>query len=76
MRDCPGFAIYFGFFELIKRSFGVSEQDRLVNNYNGMNESTISFRKFSAGGIAGLSSWSFLFPFDTLKTKMQTTQGV
>ena len=70
MRDCPGFAIYFGLFEFLKKSFGVSEHDRITQKYLNMSQGMISFRKFMAGGLAALSSWSFLFPFDTLKTKM------
>lgn len=73
MRDCPGFAIYFGLFEKFKILLQVSEQDRVDNNYQNKSESMITFRKFIAGGTAALFSWSFLFPFDTLKTRMQTS---
>lgn len=74
MRDCPGFAIYFGLFEFLKTLAGVSETNRHNDNYNGMRESMVTFRKFIAGGAAALFAWTFLFPFDTLKTRMQTSE--
>ena len=70
MRDCPVFTLYFGTFEFLKKKFGVSENDRLTSSYHGMSESAITFWKFMAGGLAAMFSWSFFFPFDSLKTRM------
>lgn len=35
LRDVPGFAIYFGFFEAIKKKMGVSDCDRRLHAYHG-----------------------------------------
>ena len=36
LRDGPGFGIYFCGFEMMKRNFGVSENDRIEFGYYGM----------------------------------------
>ena len=38
LRDGPGFGIYFCGFEMMKRKFGVSENDRIEFEYYGMSE--------------------------------------
>lgn len=38
LRDGPGFGLYFCGFELVKRKFGVSENDKLFYNYYGMTD--------------------------------------
>lgn len=71
LRDIPGFALYFGLFELIKVKLKVSDQDRYQTNYNSISEKAIFLRKFVSGGLAAILSWTILFPLDTLKTQMQ-----
>jgi solute carrier family 25 (mitochondrial carnitine/acylcarnitine transporter), member 20/29 len=73
MRDSPGLCVYFGLFEAFKKQFGVSETDRQKHKYHGLSEAQVNFRKFFAGGFAATISWSLLFPVDSIKTKIQTT---
>lgn len=75
LRDVPGFALYFGLFEQIKIKLKVSDYDRRQSNYHGMSEKVIFLRKFVSGGMAAILSWTVLFPLDTLKTQMQSTQA-
>ena len=75
LRDVPGFALYFGLFELIKIKMKVSDQDRRQSNYSGLSEKAVFMRKFVSGGMAAILSWTVLFPLDTLKTQMQSTQA-
>ena len=66
IRDVPGFAIYFGSFEGMKKLFGVD----VLGSYNGLTNGQVSFRKLIAGGFAGVITWTIAFPADTIKTKI------
>ncbi|KAG0032672.1 carnitine transporter [Podila clonocystis] len=62
LRDGPGYAAYFGAYELIKRAFiphGGTAAD--------LNPLTIMF----AGGMAGVAMWSIAIPPDVLKSRLQ-----
>ena len=71
----PGFAIYFGSFEAFKKLAGVSDDDKLQNNFYGLTEGQIAIRKFLSGGFAGVITWTIAFPADTIKTKIQTAKA-
>eukprot|EP01123_Difflugia_compressa_P013033 TRINITY_DN5821_c0_g1_i1.p1 TRINITY_DN5821_c0_g1~~TRINITY_DN5821_c0_g1_i1.p1 ORF type:complete len:301 (-),score=37.64 TRINITY_DN5821_c0_g1_i1:138-1040(-) len=60
MRNIPCFGSYFYFFELVKQS--------LTPKGEKMTLSTA----FLAGGAAGFGFWGFFYPFDIIKTRMQT----
>ncbi|XP_015792240.1 mitochondrial basic amino acids transporter [Tetranychus urticae] len=60
LRDAPAFGIYFSSFQyLIDRNPEETSETKLL----------------LAGGIAGALSWLFIYPFDVIKTKIQT-EGV
>lgn len=66
----PGFAIYFGAFEGFKTLFGVAHGKQEIKLSKGQT----ALRKFVAGGLAGVVTWTIAFPADTIKTKMQTAK--
>jgi hypothetical protein len=70
IRDVPGFAIYFGAFEGFKTLFGVANRKQDT----GLSKGQTALRKFLAGGLAGVVTWTIAFPADTIKTKMQTAK--
>ena len=70
MRDCPGFALYFWLFEYLKRVFNVSEENKNKSKFD------VALRKFLCGGISGLVTWTSCYPMDTIKTTMQTYEGI
>ena len=72
IRDTPGFAIYFGMYESLKRQAGVSQTDKTQHNYYGMTDPQVKLRIFVSGGFAGVFTWFFCYPADTLKTRLQT----
>lgn len=63
-RDIPFNALFFGSYEsittLMMRSSGASSRDELS-----------SVQVCLAGGVAGVIGWTFVLPFDTIKTRMQ-----
>lgn len=66
-RDVPGWAVFFGSYEWIKNQGGLT----------GENENNFDFYsccvRFAAGGIAGPLSWLVTYPFDIVKTQIQTS---
>ena len=70
LRDGPGFAVYFSAFGYLKTKLRVSDIDR-DRNYNGLSDIQVAMRKFLAGGLTGMITWTFAFPLDTVKTNMQ-----
>jgi len=59
-RETPGFAIYFSTYNYLKYKYEQDNKKRLglVNS-------------FIYGGIAGSTSWIFIYPQDRIKTKIQ-----
>ncbi|XP_013789820.1 mitochondrial basic amino acids transporter-like [Limulus polyphemus] len=55
LRDCPGFAIYFGAYELFIRLFSNTDICGLM----------------IAGGLAGIISWISIYPLDLVKSRLQ-----
>lgn len=58
-RETPGFAIYFSIYNQIK--------EHIYNNQITLPGS------FITGGIAGATSWLFIFPQDIIKTRIQSS---
>lgn len=73
MRDGPGFAMYFFLFDLFKRKLGVSGVHHYDDEHT-FHPSTLS-KKFLAGGSAGTIVWTVCYPWDTIKSTMQTHRG-
>lgn len=56
IREVPGYGIYFGLYEMLKRE---------TNDFKW-------YHSFIYGGVAGAGSWSVIYPSDVVKTRMQT----
>ena len=61
LREIPGFAIYFTTYEYLKYN--------TFTKYNKKIDYTMSF---IYGGIAGVTSWIFIYPQDKIKTILQS----
>lgn len=60
LRDIPSFGLYFAGYEGMKRAF----RRRLGPGYD-------SVASFFAGGLAGMCSWSCVYPIDVVKSVIQ-----
>jgi hypothetical protein len=81
-RDTPGFGVYFCLFEFFKRSLKVNEIEQELRNRRDANGNShyvmsakLALTKFLCGGTAGSLTWTFCYPMDTVKAKMQTYEG-
>ena len=61
-RETPGFGIYFTVY------------NHLTSNYNNTNMSNV--KTFSFGALSGLAAWTFIYPSDLVKTKMQSSENI
>ena len=75
-RDVPGWAIFFYAYEAFKN---ITFEHYLKKfEAPGAEEQSVAFRRreialrFLCGGLAGVMSWLFCYPFDLIKTRMQT----
>ena len=68
-RDAPGSAAYFAVYESVKRS--LSPKDAEGNATGQLSFSAI----LTAGGAAGVAMWIPVFPVDTIKSRLQSTEG-
>jgi len=62
VRDIPGFALYFGSYEGLKRTFSPTGKSKDI---------PISHLLLS-GGLAGSLCWTVIYPADIIKTRLQT----
>jgi len=68
-RDGPGSAAYFATYELVKRRLTPLDA-------NGKPSGDLSLTAvMTAGGAAGVAMWIPVFPVDTLKSRLQSTEG-
>ena len=65
LRDLPGWAAYFYTNEVMKYYLGVSDED-------GDWDAVSLAKRMFIGGCSGMTSWGIGYPFDVLKTEMQT----
>lgn len=72
LRDAPGFAWYFTFYEWSKRKLGVSEADKGTPEFETKSKFEVNFALVMSGGVAGQTSWLICYPADFLKTRLQT----
>jgi len=63
LRDIPANAAYFGFYEIARRSMIHSDQKV---------EDLPAWKVLIAGGIGGMMYWATTYPFDVIKSTMQT----
>ncbi len=64
-REGFGCALYFGAYESLKRHYYPLSED-------GKREDPSLRFSILAGAVAGASYWGSMFPFDVIKTQMQT----
>lgn len=64
MRDVPSWGVYFWSYELLKEKFAFENQNRPNS------ELLVSM---VCGGIAGQLSWIVSYPFDIVKSVIQTS---
>lgn len=69
-RDGPGSAAYFATYEIIKRR--LTPVDPVTGNPSGQLSLTAVM---AAGAAAGVAMWIPVFPVDTLKSRLQSTEG-
>jgi len=68
-RDGPGSAAYFAAYEVIKRRLTPKDE-------NGLPSGQLSFTAIlTAGAGAGVAMWIPVFPVDTVKSRLQSTEG-
>ncbi len=64
LREIPGNAAWFGCYELSLRTFFIPE--------NGTRDDCPWYAFPISGGLGGIGLWSVGYPFDTIKTRIQT----
>lgn len=62
MRDLPGCYVYYSSYEATLLYFSPNRNDASLSHY------------LTAGSAAGLGYWTYAYPFDTIKTKVQSGQ--
>ncbi len=67
-RDGPGSAVYFASYETIKRSLTPKDED-------GKPQKLSLSAVCVAGGAAGVAMWIPVFPVDTIKSRLQSSDG-
>ena len=72
LRDGPGYAWYFMFYEWSKRQCGVSDADKETTAYQNKSKSEVSLALMMCGGFSGQTYWLLSYPADFLKTRLQT----
>lgn len=60
-RETPGFGIYFYVYNYI------------TSNYNTEHN---MIKTFMSGAMSGLAAWTFIYPSDLVKTKMQSSENI
>ena len=61
-RDIPGFGCYFGVYFLLCRTF--LQKGQTMNDINAL-------QLMLAGGLTGIVSWTYSYPADLIKSKIQ-----
>ncbi len=74
-RDSPGFGVYFCLFECFKVKMGIPQLEQKLKEEDKHISGQLAIKKFLCGGTAGCITWTFCYPMDTVKSKMQTYQG-
>lgn len=72
-RDGPGSALYFASYEISKKYLNKINPSSTTTDSSSTDVNIANV--CIAGGIAGMSMWLAVFPIDTIKTKLQASEG-
>jgi len=72
LRDVPGFAWYFMFYEWSRYKMGVSDADKVTTAYQNKSKLEVSLTLMLCGGVAAQTTWLICYPPDLIKTRLQT----
>jgi hypothetical protein len=74
-----GRGVYFGTYELLKRYMIMSNRNRSRNkddDDNDSNEGSLSMaQRMGAASVAGMASWSIIYPWDVIRCRMYALQA-
>lgn len=83
-RECPGYACFFGAYETTRSLLAVENQSKTdIGKKKGLIQINDSSNKYFScfikgilktwfsGGMAGICFWIFMFPIDSLKSRIQ-----
>ena len=62
LREVPGYAIYFQTYSMLHSN---------NHHFTWIHKDNHIFKTMLYGGLSGMNSWIFIYPFDTIKTNMQ-----
>lgn len=74
-REVPAFGAYFSLYDIFKDRIqnSLDQREREVATTSGEQQKSHTwFASAIAGGLTGALSWAIVYPFDVLKTKIQT----
>lgn len=82
-REIPAFGLYFASYDYLKDGLHTIMKQRYVSKEKSVNPQLIPqpfdptagqkfFASSLAGGVAGSLTWGIVYPFDVIKTKIQT----
>lgn len=75
-REIPSFGLYFSTYDFVKDSVSGMLSSSKQRQYDGNDDSADSLHMWAAsslaGGFSGALTWSIIYPFDVIKTKIQT----
>mmetsp|Transcript_893 Transcript_893/g.920 ORF Transcript_893/g.920 Transcript_893/m.920 type:complete len:137 (-) Transcript_893:124-534(-) len=81
IRDFFGFGCFFFMFDTFKHLFKASDaryeylKGKKHHNNDDLSRFSLMIRKMLAGGLAGVVSWTFGYPWDMVKSIQQTHRG-
>ncbi|KAF2455384.1 mitochondrial carrier domain-containing protein, partial [Lineolata rhizophorae] len=73
-RDAIGYGFYFWSYELSKRALCSDEEGHGAADGSspGQSDTAAALKVLLCGGVAGIVTWTSIFPLDVIKTRIQT----
>lgn len=72
-RDIPAFGLYFTIYDTIKDSVTAFSQRSIIQSNQRKKQPINSWAVSAfAGGCSGAFTWAFIYPFDVIKSRIQT----